>query len=106
MRRVSTLDYNSLVRPGAREYFALQRHACQKAKHGPHSLRRSSPEVASERALPWELWDLTRPLGPSDVRLELLKFDADEAQEVFWRSSAHLLAAALESPPPDVRGAF
>jgi threonyl-tRNA synthetase len=49
-----------------------------------------------ERDLPWELWDLTRPLG-GDVRLELLKFDADEAQEAFWRSSAHLLGAALES---------
>ena len=52
-----------------------------------------------ERDLPWELWDLTRPLG-SDARLELLKFDADEAQDAFWRSSAHLLGAALESPLP------
>ena len=34
------------------------------------------------------------------MRLELLKFDADEAQEAFWRSSAHLLGAALESPLP------
>eukprot|EP01121_Diplochlamys_sp_Union-15-3_P005633 TRINITY_DN1596_c0_g1_i1.p1 TRINITY_DN1596_c0_g1~~TRINITY_DN1596_c0_g1_i1.p1 ORF type:complete len:747 (-),score=168.90 TRINITY_DN1596_c0_g1_i1:3-2243(-) len=41
------------------------------------------------------LWDLNRPLE-SDCRLQLLKFDAPEAQKVFWHSSAHLLGQALE----------
>jgi len=41
------------------------------------------------------LWDLTRPLEGS-CRLELLKFDDAQGQEVFWHSSAHILGQAME----------
>jgi threonyl-tRNA synthetase len=41
------------------------------------------------------LWDLTRPLEGS-CRLELLKFDHPQGQDVFWHSSAHILGQAME----------
>jgi len=41
------------------------------------------------------LWDMTRPLEGS-CRLELLKFDTPQGQEVFWHSSAHILGQAME----------
>ncbi|XP_076761471.1 threonine--tRNA ligase isoform X1 [Xylocopa sonorina] len=41
------------------------------------------------------LWDLDRPLE-SDCKLELLKFDHPDAQQVFWHSSAHILGEAME----------
>lgn len=43
-----------------------------------------------------QLWDLTRPLE-GDCTLQFLKFDAPEAQHVFWHSSAHILGEALEA---------
>lgn len=42
-----------------------------------------------------ELWDLDRPFE-SDARLQLLKFDDEEAKAVFWHSSAHMLGEAME----------
>lgn len=42
-----------------------------------------------------ELWDLNRPLE-KDSKVELLKFDDPDAQEVFRHSSAHVLGSALE----------
>ncbi|XP_076643790.1 threonine--tRNA ligase isoform X1 [Halictus rubicundus] len=42
-----------------------------------------------------ELWDLDRPLE-SDCKLELLKFDSHDGQQVFWHSSAHILGEAME----------
>merc|ERR1712048_230261 len=42
-----------------------------------------------------EVWDLDRVLE-SDVKLELLKFDDHEGQQVFWHSSAHILGEAME----------
>lgn len=41
------------------------------------------------------LWDMDRPLE-SDCKLELLKFDDPDAQQVFWHSSAHILGEAME----------
>lgn len=41
------------------------------------------------------LWDLTRPLEGS-CRLELLKFEDAQGQDVFWHSSAHILGQAME----------
>ncbi|XP_046661421.1 threonine--tRNA ligase 1, cytoplasmic-like isoform X5 [Homalodisca vitripennis] len=41
------------------------------------------------------LWDLERPLEES-CKLELLKFDNPEAEQVFWHSSAHILGEAME----------
>jgi len=42
-----------------------------------------------------EVWDLDRPLE-GDIKLELVKFDDDEGQAVFWHSSAHILGEAME----------
>ncbi|XP_007988790.1 threonine--tRNA ligase 2, cytoplasmic isoform X1 [Chlorocebus sabaeus] len=42
-----------------------------------------------------ELWDLDRPLE-GDSSLELLTFDNEEAQAVYWHSSAHILGEAME----------
>ncbi|XP_004372697.1 threonine--tRNA ligase 2, cytoplasmic [Trichechus manatus latirostris] len=42
-----------------------------------------------------ELWDLDRPLE-GDSTLELLMFDNEEAQAVYWHSSAHVLGEAME----------
>merc|ERR1712106_1172335 len=42
-----------------------------------------------------EVWDLDRPLE-GDVKLELIKFDDEEGQAVFWHSSAHVLGEAME----------
>ncbi|KAF0981384.1 hypothetical protein FDP41_012494 [Naegleria fowleri] len=41
------------------------------------------------------LWDMGRPLE-GDCTLELLKWDAPEAKEVFWHSSSHVMGEALE----------
>ncbi|XP_068954543.1 threonine--tRNA ligase 2, cytoplasmic [Petaurus breviceps papuanus] len=43
-----------------------------------------------------ELWDLDRPLE-EDSTLELLRFDNEEAQAVYWHSSAHILGEAMEN---------
>ncbi|XP_033108798.1 threonine--tRNA ligase 1, cytoplasmic-like isoform X2 [Anneissia japonica] len=42
-----------------------------------------------------ELWDLDRPLE-ADCSIQLLKFENEEAQSVFWHSSAHILGEAME----------
>merc|ERR1711962_928371 len=42
-----------------------------------------------------EVWDLDRPLE-GRVKLELIKFDDEEGQAVFWHSSAHVLGEAME----------
>ncbi|XP_073443035.1 threonine--tRNA ligase 1, cytoplasmic-like isoform X1 [Dendrobates tinctorius] len=43
-----------------------------------------------------ELWDLDRPLE-GDCTLELLTFDREEAQAVYWHSSAHILGETMEN---------
>lgn len=42
-----------------------------------------------------ELWDMDRPLEFS-CNLKLLKFDDEEAQQVFWHSTAHIMGEAME----------
>ena len=42
-----------------------------------------------------EVYDLDRVLE-ADCKLQLLKFDDDEGQTVFWHSSAHILGEAME----------
>ncbi|MCJ8746933.1 hypothetical protein PDJAM_G00147550 [Pangasius djambal] len=42
-----------------------------------------------------DVWDLDRPLE-RDCSLELLKFDDEEAQAVYWHSSAHIMGEAME----------
>ncbi|GAA6109021.1 threonine--tRNA ligase 1, cytoplasmic isoform X2 [Tachysurus ichikawai] len=42
-----------------------------------------------------DVWDLDRPLE-GDCSLQLLKFDDEEAQAVYWHSSAHIMGEAME----------
>uniref|UniRef100_A0A4W5K657 threonine--tRNA ligase n=1 Tax=Hucho hucho TaxID=62062 RepID=A0A4W5K657_9TELE len=42
-----------------------------------------------------DLWDLDRPLEKT-CSLEILRFDNDDAQAVYWHSSAHILGEAME----------
>ena len=42
-----------------------------------------------------ELFDLDRPLE-GDCQLQLVKFEEDEGQAVFWHSTAHVLGEAME----------
>lgn len=46
--------------------------------------------------------DLSRPIT-HDCELKLLKWEDDEAKKVFWHSSSHLMAEALESVYPGVK---
>ncbi|XP_026721411.1 threonine--tRNA ligase, cytoplasmic [Athene cunicularia] len=41
------------------------------------------------------VWDLDRPLE-EDCTLELLKFEDEDAQAVYWHSSAHIMGEAME----------
>lgn len=43
-----------------------------------------------------ELWDLERPLE-ANCRLQLLRVEDAEGQQVFWHSTAHVLGEALEN---------
>ncbi|ETE72689.1 putative threonyl-tRNA synthetase 2, cytoplasmic, partial [Ophiophagus hannah] len=43
-----------------------------------------------------ELWDLNRPME-GDSTLELLTFENEDAQAVYWHSSAHILGEAMEN---------
>uniref|UniRef100_A0A671XYF5 threonine--tRNA ligase n=1 Tax=Sparus aurata TaxID=8175 RepID=A0A671XYF5_SPAAU len=61
-----------------------------------------------------ELWDLDRPLE-QDCSLEILRFDNEDAQAVYWHSSAHILGEAMErfyggclcyGPPIENAGSF
>lgn len=49
-----------------------------------------------------EPYDLTRPIE-SDAHVRILKFDDDEGKAVFWHSSAHLMAEAVEALFPGTR---
>ncbi len=76
----------------------------------PKALARS---VVVARVDGAQLWDLGRPLERS-CALELLAWDAPEARDVFWHSSAHILGQALErvyqgylcTGPPIAGGGF
>ncbi len=46
--------------------------------------------------------DLTRPIT-EDCSVRLLKWEDDEAKKVFWHSSSHLMAEALEALFPGVK---
>ena len=48
------------------------------------------------------IYDLDRPLD-GDCSVRLLKWEDDEGKHVFWHSSSHLMAAALEILYPGVK---
>ena len=47
-------------------------------------------------------YDLLRPIT-ADASISLLKWDDDDAKRVFWHSSSHLMAEALEALYPGVK---
>jgi len=49
-----------------------------------------------------KLVDVNKPIS-EDASLELLKFDSEEGQEVYWHSTAHLMAQAVQQLFPDVK---
>ena len=49
-----------------------------------------------------EIWDLTRPIH-RDAFIKLHKWEDEEGKYVFWHSSAHLMAEALEILYPGVK---
>ncbi|KAJ3154282.1 threonyl-tRNA synthetase [Geranomyces variabilis] len=58
-------------------------------------LSKSLVERAVIAKVDGQLWDLTRPLEAS-CSLQILDFDNDEGQKVYWHSSAHVLGEACE----------
>jgi len=48
------------------------------------------------------IWDLSRPIN-ADATLRLLTWDDKNAKAIFWHSSAHLMAEALEAIYPGVK---
>ena len=64
-----------------------------------------SPRLAAEvlaAKVDGKVVDLTRPIE-EDATLELLKWESDDAKRVFWHSSSHLMAEALEALYPGVK---
>ena len=64
-----------------------------------------SPRLAAEvlaASVNGEIYDLTRPIN-ADAQIKLHKWEDDEAKHVFWHSSSHLMAEALESLYPGVK---
>ncbi|MBQ9309372.1 MAG: threonine--tRNA ligase [Bacteroidales bacterium] len=64
-----------------------------------------SPRLAAEvlaASVNGEIYDLSRPIG-ADAEVKLYKWEDDEAKHVFWHSSSHLMAEALESLYPGVK---
>lgn len=47
-------------------------------------------------------YDLTRPIT-TDAKVRIVTFTDDEGREIFWHSTAHLMAEALESLYPGVK---
>ena len=64
-----------------------------------------SPRLAAEvlaASVNGTVVDLDRPI-PEDSEVKLLKWEDDEAKHVFWHSSSHLMAEALEAIYPGVK---
>ena len=64
-----------------------------------------SPRLAAEvlaASVNGEIYDLTRPIT-CDAEIKLHKWEDEEARHVFWHSSSHLLAEALEALYPGVK---
>ena len=47
-------------------------------------------------------YDLNRPIT-KDCNLKILTFDDDEGKEIFWHSSSHLMAEAMQQLYPGIK---
>jgi len=64
-----------------------------------------SPRLAAEvlaATVNDEIYDLNRPIN-EDATIKLHKWEDEQAKHVFWHSSSHLMAEALESLYPGVK---
>ncbi len=64
-----------------------------------------SPKLAREALaikVDDEVWDLTRPIE-KDARVKILTWEDPEGRAVYWHSTAHLMAEALEKLYPGVK---
>ena len=64
-----------------------------------------SPRLAAEvlaAQVNGVVYDLNRPID-QDATISLLKWESDDAKRVFWHSSSHLMAEALEALYPGVK---
>ena len=64
-----------------------------------------SPRLAAEvlaASVNGEIYDLMRPIT-TDAEIKLHKWEDEEAKHVFWHSSSHLMAEALENLYPGVK---
>ena len=64
-----------------------------------------SPRLAAEvlaAKVDDNVYDLTRPIT-TDATVRLLKWEDDDAKRVFWHSSSHLMAEALEALYPGIK---
>lgn len=64
-----------------------------------------APQLAREAlavTVNGETWDLTRSIE-DDAKVNLLKWDDDEAKHAYWHSSAHLMAEALQILYPNIK---
>ncbi|MBP5398025.1 MAG: threonine--tRNA ligase [Bacteroidales bacterium] len=57
---------------------------------------------ASDTTGKGSIWDLSRPIN-ENASLRLHKWEDPEAKKVFWHSSSHLMAEALESLYPGIK---
>lgn len=49
-----------------------------------------------------EVWDLSRPIN-EDAKLQILTWDDKDGKTIFWHSSAHLMAEAIEAVFPGTK---
>lgn len=48
-------------------------------------------------------YDLTRPIKDDNCELKILTFDDEEGKDIYWHSSAHLMAEALQQLYPGIK---
>jgi len=64
------------------------------ARHLAQSINRTGPSQSIAVRINGELKDLSTPLNDGDL-VEWIDFESKEGQEIFWHSSAHILAQAV-----------
>lgn len=64
------------------------------AKQLAEKLNATEPHLALGARINGKLCDLSTPLKENDV-VELISFDSPEGKEIFWHTSAHVLAQAI-----------
>ena len=77
----------------------------EKGVNGIEIAKSISPRLAADVLavmVDGKVVDLERPIE-NDATVRLLKWEDDEAKKVFWHSSSHLMAQALEELYPGIK---